>query len=382
MGVGCRRDLVESGLRARERGDARQAAAYFSEAVAQNPSDPSAQANLGLMLLDAGRTNEAVAALRQAADLAPDDPRPLEFLAAVAAAAGQWPRAVEHLNVAARRDPRSPRVLTALAAAELETTGPQRARTLLEQALGLAPNYSPALYNLAILHRDWLASPAEARPLFQRYVRVSQDTQHVALARAALASPTLAERAVPPPSPTPPVAVKAEATTAPPVKHHPQAAEDYNRGVRNQMSGNLDQALEDYSRALQNDPTMANAHYNLGLVFRSKGDAVKARAAFQQTLAYAPDMTDARYMLALALLDLHDAVAAEAELNALIKKTPQYASAHHALGQIYKDKPATVELARREFTRYLELAPDGPSAQEARSWLKYHPQTSHGRSER
>jgi Flp pilus assembly protein TadD len=380
LGTGCRRDAVTLGLREMEQDHTQQAETLFQKAAARDPTDPSPQANLGLIHMKLGRTNQALSAFRKAAELAPDDPRPLEFLAAISADAGQWRTAADLLATAARRDPRSPRVLTALAIAELETSGPQPAKMRLEQVLGIAPNYSPALYNLALLNRDWLANPAESKELFQRYVRISQDTRHVALARAALAAlqsiPSPRKAASPGASSLqPPETKPAPAPPTVTVPRRPQAAaEDYNRGVRNHMSGDLDQALQDYSRALQNDPTLANAHYNLGLVFKSKGDLVKSRAALQQALVLAPNMTDARYMLALVLRDLHDDKAADAELNEIIRKTPHYAPAHHALGLLYKNDPTKFELARVEFARYLELAPDGPSAREARNWLKYNPQ--------
>jgi tetratricopeptide (TPR) repeat protein len=139
------------------------------------------------------------------------------------------------------------------------------------------------------------------------------------------------------------------------------------------MAGDLNRAIQEYSRAVQNDPTMVNAHYNLGLVFKARNDLARARSAFQQALALSPDMPDARYMLALVLRDLREPNACIVELKALLEKHPKYAAAHHALGQLYKNDPATVESAKREFSRYLELAPDGPSAREARNWLKYNP---------
>jgi protein O-GlcNAc transferase len=387
----CRRDLVSQGLRALEKGDPARAQALLQQAIERDPQDPSAAANLGLAYLRQSRTNEALNAFRQAADLAPEDPRPLEFMAAIAAGQEQWKTAAGYLAEAVRRDPRSPRVQTALAVAELQSLSPQAARIRLEAVLEMAPNYSPAVFNLAVINRQLKSTP-EAKALFQRYLRISRDAEHVALARSALADfesaghpsanppgtlPTSRER---PSTPGPTPAARG-ASTGPaaspvpdPVPRRPQvAAQAYNLGVRNHMAGDLNRAIQEYSRAVQNDPTMVNAHYNLGLVFKARNDLARARSAFQQALALSPDMPDARYMLALVLRDLREPNACIVELKALLEKHPKYAAAHHALGQLYKNDPATVESAKREFSRYLELAPDGPSAREARNWLKYNP---------
>ena len=384
--TGCRRDPVTNGMRALERGDARLAETFLKQAIELDPTDASAFANLGLTLERLDQTNAALTAFRQAADLAPDDPRPLEFMAAAAAEAGQWKAAADLLSEAVRRTPRSPRTLTALAVAELQIAGPQAARVRLEQTLQIAPNYSPAVFNLAVLKRDWLKDPADARKLFQRYLKIGRDPERVALARAALTESAAAKEpsehggttAIPPAASLAATSPHPHADPAPvapaPVVRHPQAAaEAYNQGVRSHSAGDLDHALQEYRRALQNDPGMANAYYNIGLVYRSKGDPGQARTALQQALTLAPDLTDAHYMLALVLRDLHESDAAITELTRLIGKSPGYAPAHHALGLLYKSDPAKLELAKREFSRYLELAPNGPSARESRTWLKSIP---------
>jgi tetratricopeptide (TPR) repeat protein len=227
----------------------------------------------------------------------------------------------------------------------------------------MAPNFSPAVFNLAVLDRDWLKNNAEAQKLFRRYIKISHDAERLAAARAALSE--LANIPVPPM----PLA-SAPAKMEPAVRRPQAAAEAYNRGVRSHSAGDLDRAAQEYSRALQSDPTMASAHYNMGMIFKSRGQSTKARAALEQALACNAAFTDARYMLALVLRDLKDDAAAITELNRLTEQAPLYAPAHHALGMLYKNDPTKAELARREFTRYLELTPNGPSAREARDWLR------------
>ncbi len=378
----CRRDPYAQGVRALEKGDPVRAQLLLEKSSELDPQDPSAAANLGLAYLKQGRTNEAQAAFRKAADLAPDDARPWEFMASMAMEQGQWRAAAGFLTESLRRAPQSPRVHTALAVTELYLLTPLAARTRLEAVLRMAPNYSPAVFNLAMINQYWLKNTSEAKTLFERYLKISRDPERVAQARSAIAaaekgaSPPTPPRVAPPPSvPAPPTApVPPAVPVQKPVTRRPQvAAEAYNRGVRSHTAGDLDLAMQEYSRAVQNDPTMASAHYNLGLVFRARQELVKARSALQQALAISPDMVDARYMLALVLRDLHDPNACIIELNTLLEKNPKYAPAHHALGQLYKNDPAKIPLAKQGFNRYLELVPEGPSAQEARTWLKYNP---------
>jgi protein O-GlcNAc transferase len=370
---GCRRDPVDQGLQALERGDAARAERLFEQAIQIQPADASAWANLGLARLKLGRPDDAAKAFREAAELDRDDARPLEFIASIHSERGQWKAALDTLNEAVRRDAASPRLLTALAVAESHVHGPQTARSRLADILTRAPNYSPAVFNMAALYRDALHNPAEAEKYFRRYLKLAPSDPHAAEAQAALQA--TGTTATPPAAPPPVTPSRTPAPVRPapaPVVINPQAAaEAYNRGVRSQAAGDLDRALQEYSRALQNNPSMASAHYNLGLTYRAKGDTAAARAAFQQALTHAPDMANARYMLALAHRELGDDAAAAAELNALLLQQPKHADAHLALGLLYKKDSGRVTDARRELTRYLELAPNGASARDVRAWLKY-----------
>lgn len=379
IATGCGRDLLHSGIHALESGDTARAERLLAQATQVQPDDASAWANLGIARLKLGHVDNAITAFRQAAELDHDDARPLEYVASIQADRGQWKPALDTLNEAVRRDPKSPRLLTALAAAEWHIYGPQTARSRLIDVLTMAPNYSPAIFNLAVVQRDGLHNPAEAAALFQRFLKLAPSDPHAPEARAALAStgqeppPVLVAHAGGGPASGRPTATRSTAGTAqPPVSRNPQAAaEAYNRGIHSQAAGDLDRALQEYGRALQYDPTMASAQFNLGLTHAAKGDTPSAQAAFLKALELAPDMVNARYMLALGYRDQGDTGRAIAELNTVIKQQPQHAEAHLTLGLIYKKDAAKVALARQELTRYLELAPGGASAKDVRNWLKY-----------
>jgi tetratricopeptide (TPR) repeat protein len=185
--AGCRRDPVGRAMRALERNNPALAESLLAGLAEASPDDPSIQANLALARMKLGQADAALAGFRRAADLAPADPRPLEFMAAMAASEGRWRMSLELLFEAERRDPRSPRLQTALANAELKIPSPLAARTRLTHVLGFAPNYSPALFNLAVLMQDHLNSPSEAAQFFERYLAISGDSEHKEYARKALA---------------------------------------------------------------------------------------------------------------------------------------------------------------------------------------------------
>lgn len=376
-GTGCRRDPVGAAMAALDSGDNVRAERLLAEAAQSPAADASVWANLGLARLKLGRPDDAIEDFRHAAELDHDDARPLEFIASIQADRNQWKPALDTLHEAVRREPKSPRLMTALAVAELNILGPQAAHARLLDVLALAPNYSPAIFNLAVIDRDALHNPTEAATWFQKYLKVAPTDPHADDARAALGlanTPTAgqASRATPAPQPIRSAAAQPAPRPVPaaPPRNPQAAAVSYSNGVRLQTAGDLDRALQEYSHALQDDPTMATAHYNIGLVYKAKNDWTNARAAFLHALEINPAMTDARYMLALAYRDMGDEAKAATELETVIHQQPKHAEAHLALGLLYRKNPAKLESARRELARYVELAPSGTSAKDVRNWLK------------
>lgn len=374
LGCGCARDPLDAGIKAIEQRQFKKAESYLELAAERRPNDASAQVNLGIAALGSGNTNKAMTAFRRAAELAPDDPRPLEFAASVLAAQGRWKEAGDALVTALRRAPRAPRVMTALALAELHTVGPQAARIRLSDTLAVAPNYSPALYNLAFIEKDWLHNPEAAVSLFRRFLKVAPEDPRASAIRTALAESG---------APAPPSAGKRSGSARQPEAVPPPAAparprnvaaanEAFNKGVRHHTAGDLDQAAANYALAIERNPDWADAHYNLGLVHESQGNLPAARVEFERTVALAPDMISARYMLALVYQKQGDDAAAIDELVSLLKKAPQHADAHLGLGLLYRKDKARQDLARAELKRYLELKPEGAQANQVRDYLKYH----------
>ena len=392
LAAGCGRDPVTSAMKAIENGNLKKAETLLTQALEQNPSDPSALMNLAIVRLKTGQPDDALTGFAQVADLAKEDPRPLEFIAAILSDNNRWREAMEILTEAARRDPNSPSVQTAIAMAELNTVGAPTARLRLVQVLNRDPNYAPALFNLAVIDRDWMKNSASGRKYFQRYLALAKNDTHAPIARAALAEkihtappPVIPPVVVTPVKPTPhssragttkPMAERTaptqpEAKAAPVPRNPAAAAQAFNQGIRFYEAHEIEKAIQSYNQAIQYDPTDARAHYNLGFLLRDKGDLPHAREAFEHAVERAPGMTDARYMLALVMKDQGDESGEAALLKTIVEKSPQHADAHLALGLLYKKDKSKRDLARKELSLYLELQPNGASAREVREWLKY-----------
>ena len=365
----------------------------MTQALQLDPADPSALMNMAIIQYKKGQADAAMLGFSKVADLMPGDPRPIEYIAAMLIENNQWRDASDMLAEAARRDAHSASIQTAQALVDLNITSATAARTRLLQVLNMDPSYAPALFNLAVIDRDWLKNPGEARKYFQRYLALTKNDPHTPIARAALA-----EKSAPPPhvknevvqldafapaevhkkgvrKPVPaPVTEPVSDSTPAPVataRNPAEAASVFALGVRHHQAGEVDQAIQEYTRATRLDPNMVRAHYNLGLLLRSKGELPRARDAFEHAIEGAPGMIDAHYMLALVLLDQGNENGAIEHLKTITAKAPKHADAHLALGMIYKKDKARRDLARKELSTYLELAPNGTSAREIRNWLNY-----------
>lgn len=85
-----------------------------------------------------------------------------------------------------------------------------------------------------------------------------------------------------------------------------------------------------------------------------------------------PSATRLRFVLASLLAGLGDFPAAVDELTQLVSHQPNHALGHYALGVLYRDRLRHAERADQEFRAYLQLAPGGSHAEEARASLLQH----------
>jgi tetratricopeptide (TPR) repeat protein len=82
-----------------------------------------------------------------------------------------------------------------------------------------------------------------------------------------------------------------------------------------------------------------------------------------------PDDAPLRFVVASLYAALGLPERARDELEAVLRLDPDHARAEYALGELSARSFDDRESAARHFARYLELAPRGPRAAEARRWL-------------
>jgi tol-pal system protein YbgF len=133
------------------------------------------------------------------------------------------------------------------------------------------------------------------------------------------------------------------------------AEKTYNDARRDQQTGNLDLAAQEYQQYLTyfpNTELAANAQYYLGEVSYTKGDYKAAADAFDAVLERYPNnpkTADAKYMKGMALARDGQRTKAIGELRSLIQTNPNSEQARKAT-QALNDKrlfPSTSSTSRR-----------------------------------
>jgi tetratricopeptide (TPR) repeat protein len=138
----------------------------------------------------------------------------------------------------------------------------------------------------------------------------------------------------------------AEASYQKAITLEPENARFYNNlGLLMVRAGKLDEGKQQLTRAAELDPANGGQYYfNLGAIMINTGNSEAATGAFQKAIELDPNYANAHYQLGTALVG-------SAEIN--------------ADGSI-KPVPGTIEA----FQKYLELEPNGPMADAARTMIQ------------
>jgi tetratricopeptide (TPR) repeat protein len=164
----------------------------------------------------------------------------------------------------------------------------------------------------------------------------------------------------------------------PPVAELPAAAvgprtalEWFERGCQLDIEdGTLAEAIEAYVRALELDPTLADAHCNLGTAYYNRGDRDAARASYEAALVQLPAHREANFNLGNLLEEAGRREAAIHHYKRAVTADPCFADAHLNLALLY-EKVGAGKRGREHWRRYLQIAPDGTWAEVARQRLRH-----------
>jgi Flp pilus assembly protein TadD len=135
----------------------------------------------------------------------------------------------------------------------------------------------------------------------------------------------------------------------------------------------LDEAATIFREVLAKNPRYFNSRFNLGLVLIEQKRNLEAIAQLNQAIAIDSSRPAAHLWLGVTLMQIGDPATAELELSvALITGGPDYAVSHYYLAQLYMQRKDTAAAAG-SLKAYLEAAPKGEFAREARQLLKELP---------
>jgi tetratricopeptide (TPR) repeat protein len=121
------------------------------------------------------------------------------------------------------------------------------------------------------------------------------------------------------------------------VKIKPGYAEAYyNMGFAFKLQDNLDKAIDCFSRALEIKPDYADAHNNLGLALRLKGNVAEAIEHFRKSIDFDADNYRAHYNLAQALRLQGDSDEAIIHYRKVLQINPAHTESRNALDEMLK----------------------------------------------
>jgi tetratricopeptide (TPR) repeat protein len=147
------------------------------------------------------------------------------------------------------------------------------------------------------------------------------------------------------------------------------AYQHYLEGCRlDEDEGTFDQAEQAYRRAIELDPSLANAFTNLGNLLYRRGEAEEAEGFYVRALKIDPEQPEAFYNLGFMLFERGDVRAAVLNFRRALKSDPSFADAHFNLAMALAEQGHERE-AREHWETYLKLDPESPWAEIARRHL-------------
>jgi Tfp pilus assembly protein PilF len=180
-----------------------------------------------------------------------------------------------------------------------------------------------------------------------------------------------------------------------------KARKAYERALAEYRKGNTGKAIADLEKAIQIDPSFADAHNDLGGCYARLGQADKAVVEFAEASSLDPDSAVMMYNFALTLVGLKRFAEAEDAARAALKLAPSLAQAHFVLGySLYQQRRFGQEAvdnlvwasrqvpralliaaevlvregrlseAARQLKRYLASPETGPDRERVQSWLE------------
>jgi tetratricopeptide (TPR) repeat protein len=174
--AGDPRALSELALSYLDKGELDSAELLGAEALKADPKSAIAERTAGLIKLKQGDDAVAFRHFARASELDPRDTTARLNVATVLLQAGVYDKAVEQFRAALEAEPDNTSAALGLAAARRaqgkrdEAAPFAEAEKLIKGVLDREPRNLDATYNLAVLYADYMKRPADAAPLYRRFI--------------------------------------------------------------------------------------------------------------------------------------------------------------------------------------------------------------------
>lgn len=105
----------------------------------------------------------------------------------------------------------------------------------------------------------------------------------------------------------------------------------YRQGLEDYQAGRRTEAIKEYRKALQVNPSSAEAHNDLGVALYDVGERAAAIEEYRRALQLKLDYAEAHNNLGVALLDAGQLVFAVSEYRQAVQLKPEFAQAQYNL---------------------------------------------------
>jgi|GEM_PF-864430 len=134
-----------------------------------------------------------------------------------------------------------------------------------------------------------------------------------------------------------------------------------NRGNSRDEKGEYDQAIADYTKAIELNPDYAGAYNNRGISWKNKGEYDKAIADYTEAIALKPIYAEAYNNRGISLNGKGEYDQAIADYTKAIELKPNYEDAYNNRGISWRKK-GEYDQAIADYTKAIELNPNYPEA--------------------
>ena len=274
-------------------------------------------------LHEQGKLDEAEAVYRRLLEINPEHTDLLHLLGMIAMRKKSFDSAIELLYKAVRLSPGTDAYEFTLAQALQDAGHPKEALEHYRSVLARNDAYPETYHNMGIIYR-FVGDTAEARRLFQKAVEMRPDFA------SAYVNLALIER-------DEGDSDKAMALLDRAVEADPAYAEAYaQRAVTHRLAGRFEQALEQYEKALSlsDNPVYLNG---IGITFERLDRPDDAFHAYCRAIELDPSFADAYNNRANVYVKFGKHWQAEDDYKKAVRLDPQFASAYNNLGALLYD---------------------------------------------